>query len=292
VHGHVKPSNVLVVADQIRLSSDRLLGGGQVGKNSPAPTVYDAPELADGRISAAADVWSLGITMVEALTQHPPVWDRSTSAEPVLAESIPPPFSDIARKCLRTDPAQRCTLSDIKGLLDPVDPAPVVEPVGEEIAMPGFSKKILAGALLALLAVAAVFMMRSHKNDPVPAAATQQSTPAPEPAKPAAQGSSGVTKGAVAARVMPDVSRSASRTVTGKIKVKVRVAVDASGSISNVRLESAGPSQYFANRALQAARQWKFKPAQVDGHAGASVWNLQFQFGRSKTEVSAAETSP
>ncbi len=63
--------------------------------------------------------WSLGVTLVEALTQHPPVWDRSTHRDPAVPESIPQPFADIAQACLRYDPVRRCTIADIKARLEP-----------------------------------------------------------------------------------------------------------------------------------------------------------------------------
>ena len=78
---------------------------GRAWQTLPPFRVYDAPEVATERISPAADVWSLGVTLVEALTQHPPVWDRSESSEPAVPESDPQPFADIARQCL---PAQSC----------------------------------------------------------------------------------------------------------------------------------------------------------------------------------------
>ena len=114
VHGHLKPSNILVVDDQLKLSSDNLHVAGKPGKHSLAMGVYDAPESAAGNIFPAADIWSLGVTLVETLTGHPPVWDRSTHREPIVPESIPQPFAGIVRKCLRFDPAHRCTLSDVK----------------------------------------------------------------------------------------------------------------------------------------------------------------------------------
>jgi protein TonB len=90
---------------------------------------------------------------------------------------------------------------------------------------------------------------------------------------------------AVLERVEPDVSPSARHTIQGKIKVAVRVAVDPSGKVSDATLTSAGPSRYFANKALQAAQRWKFKPAEVGGQPAASLWLLRFQFGQSGTEV-------
>jgi TonB family protein len=85
---------------------------------------------------------------------------------------------------------------------------------------------------------------------------------------------------------MPQVSPSARRTIQGKIKVRVKVEVDAAGNVAKAKLESAGPSRYFSRIALEAAREWKFSPAQA-GETGGREWKLQFGFSRAKTEASA-----
>jgi TonB family protein len=99
-------------------------------------------------------------------------------------------------------------------------------------------------------------------------------------------------KGSVAERVLPDVLPSASQSIQGQVRVAVEVAVDPAGLVSNATFDSAGPSKYFARKALEAARGWKFKPAQVDGRAVSSVWNLRFRFTQSGSEVTPVETSP
>jgi TonB family protein len=93
-------------------------------------------------------------------------------------------------------------------------------------------------------------------------------------------------------QVLPEISRSAQNTITGKIKVTVQVAVDASGNVSQATLTSAGPSKYFAARTLEAARQWKFDPPRAAGNATDSKWNLRFQLGRASTQVSPTEIKP
>jgi TonB family protein len=68
--------------------------------------------------------------------------------------------------------------------------------------------------------------------------------------------------------------------------------VDAAGKVSDAELESPGPSKYFANLALQAARKWRFTPARVDGRAAASAWLLHFQFGAGGSQVTPEEEKP
>jgi TonB family protein len=91
---------------------------------------------------------------------------------------------------------------------------------------------------------------------------------------------------------MPDILPSARRTIHGKVEVRVRVTVDAGGAVANAAFDSRRDSKYFANKAIEAARNWKFKPPRVDGQAVASVWTLRFQFKRNGTEVTPLEVSP
>ncbi len=117
VHGRVKPSNILLVDDEWKLSADSLRAAGEGQKAGHEADVYDAPEVIEGRLTAAADMWSLGMTVAEALLQRAPTWDRSTQGDPTVPESLPEPFLEIVRGCLRSDPEERCKIAEIKALL-------------------------------------------------------------------------------------------------------------------------------------------------------------------------------
>lgn len=308
VHGHLRPSTVMVVGNHLKLSANRIQPAGERSKFSPAPEIYDAPERATATITASADVWSLGVTLVEALTQHPPAWDRFINEDPTWPESIPQPFADIARDCLRYHPSLRCTISDIKAHLEPAPllpkpastigdlPRPASETAKTVSSKFPFPAIIAAG--LVLIVVIAILVSHSHQAEPSKPAASRQPAPvsaappaqSPVTATPTAKGT--VVKGEVAERVMPEVLPSANASIQGKISVNVRVTVDPSGEVSNATLDRPGPSRYFAKVALQAAQHWRFKPAQVDGQPTSSVWILQFQFKRSATEVTPVTVSP
>lgn len=298
VHGHLKASNIMVVDNQVKLSGDSLQVPGKLGKHFPTRTVYDAPEGATGAISPAADVWSLGVILVEALTQHPSVWDRSTNREPVVPESIPQPFADIARSCLRLDPARRCTISDVKNRLEPAGSLP--DPTGKNGGTVPVKRlvAVLIPVMLVLFAAIAALQLRSHRPPPSPPTGNQQpaqGTPAPVAPSPipGTQTPKGLAvHGAVAERVLPNVPPSASLTIRGTVEVRIRVTIDPTGAVSNATFDRAGASKYFANLAMQAARGWRFKPAQVDGQAVASVWILRFQFRQTGTDVTPVEESP
>jgi eukaryotic-like serine/threonine-protein kinase len=112
VLGSLKPGNVLATNDQLKLSSDGIGRIGETASHVEQPGAYDAPEMAGGRRSPAADVWSLGMTLAEVLTQRLPAWSVEGEADPVLRD-MPAPFHEIVRGCLRRDAKSRFTVADV-----------------------------------------------------------------------------------------------------------------------------------------------------------------------------------
>jgi len=311
VHSRLKPSNIMASGDRLKLSTDGLsLPGAR--RPFPERTVYDAPEAAHGPVGPAADVWSIGATLVEVLTQRPPVWDGTAGTEPVVPETVPQPFAAVARECLRTDPARRCTMEEIRTRLELG--AAFQCPAGKagKAAHAKGRLAVLLGALAILLAGIGIWNVLSRRAQPPSPATEEQNVPvaspvpapAPNPTAAAAPAppqrravenpaSSGAARKCTAAReVQPDVPASAMMTIVGKINVTIRLAVDENGNVTGAAFESAGPSKYFANKALDAARQWKFKPAQSEGRAVPSSWLLHFQFTQSGIDVTPTETAP
>ncbi|MGP8187516.1 MAG: TonB family protein [Terracidiphilus sp.] len=156
----------------------------------------------------------------------------------------------------------------------PVAPAPAAAPAG-----PPAAARNTAPAP-AVAAVPAPVRAPLHAAPPAPQAS----------ASPAKGGAA--WKSAVVEQVQPDLSPGALQTISGKVRVSVRLAVDENGTVTNASLESAGPSPYFANKALEAARRWRFKPAQHDGRAVASNWILNFAFTQGGVDMTPAETAP
>ena len=70
--------------------------------------------------------------------------------------------------------------------------------------------------------------------------------------------------------------------------MSVKVNVDRAGNVEDAELDSRGPSKYFARAALQAAQDWKFRPAMVDGRGVLSTWILRFEFTRGGTTCCSA----
>src|ERR1700676_5095621 len=111
VQGQLKPPNFLVVNDQLKLASDTVRAFGDPAPSIAKPSVYDPPEARNGAIDGAGDVWGLGISVVEALTQTPPaLHDKSV----VLPATLPPEFLSTVRRCLSPSPGDRPTIFDLE----------------------------------------------------------------------------------------------------------------------------------------------------------------------------------
>lgn len=394
-HGRMKPANILVVDENVKLASDGLLAFSESAPRFEKPGPYDPPEAPAHANTAAADIWALGATIVEALTLRLPVRDTKTQDDPALPDSIPQTFREIARRALRFSPEARCSLASIRLLLDAppgsissvpaplapelkaaaasavkaaakpaakaeVKPAPKVERKPERKSEPpkasipapttraGAKKaasqtSYIVSAVIAAVIIAAIYIVpripnRSSNSAQVSTPAASASTadapgsrapaspasstnapsgaahdtaaagatppshvkaekPAPRAAasRPAsrstAQPSSATADSQILAQVEPDVSQRALATIQGKVRVVLKMSVDASGSVTGASVESAA-SQYFAERAIAAARQWKFVPASANGQNVPSEWAIRFDFRRSETKVSPQRVAP
>jgi len=316
VHGQLKPENILVVADRLKISADQV---SLCGELCPAGSLYDAPEIASTGFSTATDVWALGMTLVEALTQTMPAWQDSAGSDPELPAGMPQPYAEIARNCLRFDAQQRCTVPEIIARMNGTEAA---RPAQAQVALPAPGTQraripwryvIPAAVLLFLAAFLGSKLFETSRREapavvkqqpeqamakPSPATtstgqaarpsaseiAQRHAATAPETTLPASEG--------VIHRALPEVPPSARDTISGNVRVSVRVQVDAAGNVVGTSLESPGPSKYFARLAEQAAHDWKFTPAQANGQNVPSEWVLRFAFGRSATDVAPTRVAP
>jgi TonB family protein len=129
VHGGIKPSNILAKRDVIKLSPDRIVRAGESSSWPPAAP-YAPPERA---LLPASDVWSLGISIYEALTQYLP--NHDSNGHYVLPQ-LPSPFAEVIRGALEQDQSARMTLDAIRAALDPTyvpKPKPVAAPTPEAL---------------------------------------------------------------------------------------------------------------------------------------------------------------
>lgn len=335
VHGHMKPANVMAIGDQLKVSIDALCRTGESSGGLGKQGVYDPPEAAVGEISQAGEVWSLGIMLVEALTQSLPIWERTEQGDPILPETIPAPFLDIARHCLRRDPQLRWTFADITARLQQPVPVPRKRTTARPREASAKWRYIVPTAAIALALVAVLagprLLNRRQETQRAPSIASPQppvqlkvqpklekrpATPetsqSTQRASDKAQGSSGaaplstslrsdpgakkptggLVRGEVLQQVLPDVPQTARDTIRGTVRVSVRVHVDPSGSVVGATLDSPGPSKYFADLAMRAARRWEFVPPKVDGSDVSSEWSLRFEFAQTAIRVFPVQAAP
>lgn len=119
-HTHIKPSNILAIGDLLKVSSDTIFPVGQLHQAQREPDAYDAPESAGSPAEAsrpAADAWSLGVTLVEALTQSVPALPFDNATQPVVPDNLPQPFLDVARHSLLRGPKRRWSAAQIAARL-------------------------------------------------------------------------------------------------------------------------------------------------------------------------------
>jgi TonB family protein len=316
-HGRIQPSNILAIGNQVKLSSDGAVVLGEKSRRRAMADAYDAPEALSAAASKAGDVWQLGMTLVEALTQQLPARERGRAPE--IPQSMAEPFRGIAKGCLQADPAKRWTIAQISGGLEPESTR--VEAAAPALALVHSAKKNVSeaqrdaapvvvasgrraawyhwvGAAVVLAVV--VFLIARPKQQgvttPAPQAQSANAPSASSTAAPSAESTPSVAGSGAAAgvgespdgvvhQVVPEVSPGARRSIHGKIVVRVRVRVDSAGDVEVVKVEGGRASKYFRRIAMDAARDWKFVPAQ---ESGSREWKLEFAFSRGKTEVSAA----
>jgi TonB family protein len=293
VHGRIKPSNVLASGDQLKLSADQVVPSTELNSERRRRDAYDAPETAAGIISPAGDVWSVGVTLIAALTQNVAFAEEGSPNGRDVPGTVPEPFRGIARECLRLDPKRRCSIGEIQMRLQPagrsVPATPQALPPPDSSVKPG---PIAAALLVIAVVVALVLFFSRGKSGTAPATPTTeqaapQTPPAPKP-NPAVHEPTSTPNQALAShgdvlhQVVPDVSQNSRNTITGTIKVTARVEVNPSGKVTAARLKTPGPSRYFAGLALKAAQRWEFAPQPT-----ASTWLIQFRFKRNGTEASA-----
>lgn len=310
VHGHLKPANILAAGDHLKLSSDGICRAGDQLFGSKQ-SLYVAPEAVNGTAAASNDVWALGVTLTEALTQSLPAWKSSGHEDPRLPKPLPAPFDVIVPRCLSYDPQRRWKLSDVaKQLNGNANPQPSKDSEKKDVdpEKTGIPKRFAAtryATIFGLVVLAVVLIgygvvhhgeknsvtniSQAHpadleENGPQP----MQSSPPPAPAAVPAENKAVSTGGEqdVVQKILPTVPASARRTIHGRVHVGVKVKVDASGNVQQASLDSAGPSQYFARLALEASRNWKFAAADAQSENPSRQWQLHYLFGRKDTTVS------
>ncbi len=204
LHGRVKPSNIMAIGSQLKLSTDSVHGLNEAGEGRPR-SAFDGPEVGKGGATRASDVWSVGVTLMRCLSQRAQVRENYDPIQHGVTQAIPEPFRRIARECLKPDPKQRCTIADIRGWLQPaaIAPAPVVEQPRR--TAPSLSV-IATVAVIVLLAAAFVVKWVTGGKTEAPVQSMHEQT-APQPASPhRTTSATAVSKAATTPASAPQVS--------------------------------------------------------------------------------------
>ncbi len=136
VHRDIKPENILHGGDRWKLGDmglARATAGSQTTASRQIGTLaYMSPEMIDGRIGPAADVYALGVTAVECLTGRLPYRENVTSQimrqilteGPTVPGNLPAPWGALLPRMVAVNPDDRPDATEVVGALRGM---PVVE---------------------------------------------------------------------------------------------------------------------------------------------------------------------
>jgi TonB family protein len=329
VHGRLTPAHILAVDDCLKLSSDNLRRIGDADDLPALPGAWRPPE--SGKLSPTGDMWTLGVTLVEALTQQPPAW---IEGELVLPDGVNGLFPDIVRRCLRPNAPERSTAGEIGALLKEQAPAPKKSRKGwygvgaavvataivavwfglpsQESPRPGASP-VTAVSPVAKAPVQAPVESGPPPSAPAasaPTASVKPELPASRDAAPPASSPQAAEPDPPAAapdetapviapaspdivsQVMPEVLASARQSIHGKVNVNVRVHADAYGSVREVTPEPPSVSRYFTGATVKAVRRWKFRPVRDGETYVPQQWTVRMEYTRSDTKIAVQRVAP
>lgn len=276
VQGNLKPSNILAVNDTVKISSEALSAG-----------------------DPAEDIWALGVTLVQALTQQAATVTQSGQRPAV--DAVPFPFREMAQNCLHHDPQLRWSAGKIGVWLGSPEwpPSTLPAPAAKRSRLRNYvavtlvvvGAAIVGGLLMhrtaaPVLPAAKPVLPARASSPPAPVPIGQTVAPKDTAAVPPDRGAEplrgmGAARDGVMRRLLPDIPAKARNTVHGKATVVVRVAVDPSGNVTQAALEPGG-SPYFGKLALEAAKHWQFASVQS---TEPRSWILRFEITRTATQV-------
>jgi hypothetical protein len=316
VQGQLKAPNFLVVNDQLKLASDTIREAGDAAgidlagdMRALGATIVEALTQTRPELQARPEGLSLPATLSPELADavrrclSPEPGNRPTVSElrnlidpapeatplapaaevaapQVVASQVPATQVPLALQVPVPEVSARpaSTPPPTASLAPTHAPPPAAVP-HRPAAMPypRWLIPVAAVGLVLLLVWAGGRMLRPHDSArPVAAPiATQQpiapaSAPSPAPVQSAGS--------PVLHEEFPAISHSTRESIHGQIKVAVSVTVDRAGNVVAENLEVHGSSKYFARLASDAARKWKFVPADSQS---ARAWLVQFEFSRS-----------
>jgi hypothetical protein len=317
VQGQLKPSNILVVGDQLKLATDTVRRVGKITVGTSPPSTYDPPEARHGS-ATAGDVWALGVSLSEALTHRPrPALGGSRKAAALPAD-FSPAFREIVARCLSTNPQNRPSVSEFRAwaggqtaasapaatnapaalVSEPriSEPAPLttvppqLAPEGEPrlpaSAQPPKPRVLLTAVIGALMVFVlgwtAVRALIAHHTR-AQAAAAPAVAQVQVPAAPSSASAPAVPPTALH-QVIPDVPQSVLQSIHGHISIGVRVIVEQDGSVFAALEDRTSASKHLQRLAIEAAKEWTFPPADTPSQR---LIQIRFEFGADGTTANA-----
>jgi hypothetical protein len=315
VQGQLKAPNFLVVNDQLKLASDTIREAGDAAgidlagdMRALGATIVEAltqtrpelearpeglllpatlsPELADavqrclspdpGNRPTVSELRNL----IDPAPEAPPPAPASevTAAEVTAAEVTAPQGPDPqVPLALQVPPVPQVPAPEVSARATRAPPAPAVPRRPASMPYPRWLVPGAAVGLVLLLVWAGGRMLRRHdapRPIAAPIASQQSFAPASAPSSAPVQSAGSP----VLHEEFPAISHSTRESIHGQIKVAVSVTVDRAGNVVAENLEVRGSSKYFARLASEAARKWKFVPADSQS---PREWLVQFEFSRS-----------
>lgn len=261
-HGELKPANIMAFGEQLKICSDSLVPGGDFAAESLAIQVLLRQVLGAGEKA-----------------------------------QLPGPFAEIVSNCSNPDPAVRWNLQRIEACLRG-DPAPGAPPSSRTVWWS------LAAAAAVILFLIAIWPSKDNnagspepveKANPAPAATSSKPSAATKPEAEPVQAQAPVVRTKASAeqrpatmdgitQVLPEIPPAARNTINGRVRISVRVRVDSQGNVNQATPEPPLAGKYFTDRALVAARAWKFPSGN-----SPQDWLLRFELTREQTRVSLAK---
>ena len=294
IHGRLTPPNIMASGDCLKISSDSLRKLDDLDDFAILDSSYRAPELAAGaRHSQPADIWTLGVTLVEALTGTRP--NAKTAALPA---GVTFPLSEIVQRALRRSAQERATAAELAAILSGKPSAK------KKSRMPGYT---IAAAAVLVTAMVIWLIARPKPAPQAPPAApapAQVSSTAPLPVVTAPKAerarkteppskrdrvahakSEPSSLSEVTNQVMPEVLDKARRSIHGTLALSARVHTDSYGAVTDAAIEGPAHSRYFSTATLKAVRHWKFRPVKDGDVFVPQEYIVRFEYTRDDTKV-------
>jgi TonB family protein len=121
LQGGLKPANILVVGDQLKLASDTVcrVGDERFSRDRASDSQQDPQDR-----GTAADIRALGETLIEALTRRRPAGLQAAAQAAVLPADFSPMFREVVAGCLNVDPQKRPSVAELLAWARPGSPEP------------------------------------------------------------------------------------------------------------------------------------------------------------------------